>query len=103
MTEQDDSSGESWRGMLTEPDITRVKRAFDVDPDLEQDLEAMLEGLSPKRRALFLRRFAANLPEAETPQSALLPALADIMRTVLAEEGGKATRSRGTPPEETEP
>jgi len=97
MSEQENGPGETWRGMLTESDIERVERAFAVDPDLEQDLEAMLKGLSEHRRALLVQRFAANLPEADSPASALLPALADIMRSVLAETDAEAPGPGDTP------
>lgn len=64
--------------MLSEPDLARVDAALALDPELEGDLDAMLKGLSPKRRAPFMQRFSANLVEAHDPQTALLLAIADI-------------------------
>lgn len=80
MNEQEKNPGGQWRMALSEREFARVERACASDPDLEQDLEALLGGLSAKRRALFLQRFAANLSESESPQTALLLALSDIRR-----------------------
>lgn len=78
--------------MLSEPELARIDAAFALDPAIEQDLGAMVEGLSPKRRVPFVRRFSANLLDADSPQSALLLALADIR---AAESQQKEWRSDG--------
>lgn len=103
MSEQDKTSGHRWGAALNERDIARVERACAGDPDLEQDLEALLDGLSAKRRTPFLRRFAANLSESQSPQTALLLALSDIRRTVVDTEGGEVTGSGDTPPGQIRP
>lgn len=78
MSEPEKNLRRPWRTMLSEPDLARVDSALALDPELERDLDAMLEGLAPKRRAPFMRRFSANLVEVDDPQTALLLAIADI-------------------------
>jgi hypothetical protein len=78
MSEPEKNLGRWWKAILSEPDRARVDAALALDPELERDLEAMLEGLSPKRREPFMRRFSANLMEADNPQDALVLAIADI-------------------------
>lgn len=78
MSEPEKNLSRPWKAMLSEPDLARVDAALALDPELEGDLAAMLEGLSSKRRAPFMRRFSANLVEANNPQTALLLAIADI-------------------------
>jgi hypothetical protein len=78
-----------WKAALSEPERARVASAFAADAELEGDLEALLEGLSPKRRAAFLDRFLANLAEAERGQTALLLALGDLGRAAGAEGGSE--------------
>ncbi len=72
MSEPEKNLARRWRAALSEPELARVDAACTRDPDLAQDLDAMLEGLSPKRRGPFMRRFSANLLEADSPQTALL-------------------------------
>jgi hypothetical protein len=103
MSEQDKTSGHRWRAALNERDVARVERACAGDADLAEDLEALLAGLSTKRRAPFLRQFAANLSESESPQTALLLALSDIRRTAVETEGGEVTGSGDTPPGQIKP
>jgi hypothetical protein len=78
MSKPENNLRQPWRAMLSEPELARVDAALALDPELERDLDAMLEGLSSKRRAPFMRRFSANLLEVDKPQTALLLAIADI-------------------------
>lgn len=62
-----------------------MEAALAADPELEADLEPLVDGLDPETRVLLMRCFAARLEQVRRPQSALLPALADVMRSALAE------------------
>jgi hypothetical protein len=102
MTEEENFR-QQWGAVLSEPELARIDAAFSLDPDLEQDLRAMVAGLSPKRRGAFVRRFSANLLDADSPQSALLLALSDIRLPESRKEGGEMTGLSDTPAERNEP
>ena len=103
MGDQKKNLGQRWRAALSDAEVARVERALVDDPDVEQDFEAMLEGLSPQRRALFARRVAANLARSDNAHAALLLALADMTRAALQRESGEVTGFGDTPPGHTTP
>jgi hypothetical protein len=78
--------------MLGALEVEHLEPAFVADPDLEEDLDAMLQALAPKRRALFVRRLAAHVPERGSPATALLPTLADIMRARRSQRRAETRR-----------
>lgn len=89
MSDQPNADDRPWKTALGEPERARVASAFAADPGLESDLEALLEGLPPKPRAVFLERFIANLAEAERGQTALLLALGDLAWAARQEGGSE--------------
>lgn len=97
MSEQKNTRVQRWKAALSEAERGHVERAFAADTDLEGDLEALVAGLSPKRRLFFLQRFVANLASVERGQNALLMALEDVARADLAAGGRKVTGFGDTP------
>jgi hypothetical protein len=76
---------EAWMSGLTREESAVLKAAFERDPEFRRDLEPLVEQLSGESRLRFARGLAGRLGNARRPRSALLPALADVMREVLAD------------------
>ena len=69
---------------LTREESAVLEAAFERDPEFRRDLEPLVEQLSGQSRLRFARRLAGRLADVPRPRSALLPALADVMREALA-------------------
>jgi hypothetical protein len=69
---------------LTREESAVLEAAFERDPEFRRDLDPLVEQLSGESRLRFARRLAGRLADAPRPRSALLPALADVMREALA-------------------
>jgi hypothetical protein len=56
------------------------------DPELAEDLAPLIEGrFGPRARELVLASLAARLGHSGDPRGALIPALADALRTARGE------------------
>jgi len=75
---------EPWMNGLTREESAVLEAAFERDPEFRRDLEPLVEQLSGESRLRFARGLARRLQDARRPRSALLPALADVMREALA-------------------
>jgi hypothetical protein len=82
---------------LTREESAVLEAAFERDPEFRQDLEPLVEQLSGESRLHFARRLAGRLADAPRPRSALLPALADVMREALANNIKTEDRDREQP------
>jgi hypothetical protein len=69
---------------LTWEESAVLEAAFERDPEFERDLEPLIDQLSVDSRLRFARLLAGRLAHGRRPRSALLPALADVMRDALA-------------------
>jgi len=66
-----------WATVLVRAEREALRAAFDADRDLRHEIEALLRGLSARRRNVFIVAFVAELEAHPTarPAGAYLPAL----------------------------
>ena len=83
---------DAWMSGLTQEESGVLEAAFKRDPEFRRDLEPLVAELSDESRLRFARSLAGRLGDARRPRSALLPALADVMRDALAESAEKEGR-----------
>lgn len=82
---------------LTREESAVLEAAFKRDPEFRRDLEPLVEQLSGESRLRFARRLAGRLADSPRPRSALLPALADVMREALSNSRETEDRDRERP------
>jgi hypothetical protein len=75
---------DAWISGLTPEESAVLEAAFKRDPEFRRDLEPLVAELSGESRLRFARSLATRVSDARRPRSALLPALADVMREALA-------------------
>jgi len=97
LEERLDSSEEAWMSGLTREESAMLAAAFERDPEFRRDLQPLVEQLSAEARLHFARRLAGRLADAPRPRSALVPALADLMREALANSSEIEDRDRERP------